>query len=245
VSGSGGLRLAGVTKRYAGTAVVDDLTLDVPPGSLTALLGPSGCGKSTTLAMVGGLVAPDAGDVLLAGRSVLTTPAERRPIATVFQKPLLFPHLDVEANVGFGLRMRGRSRAETRRLVGAMLERVELAGLGGRRVGELSGGQEQRVALARALVLDPEVLLLDEPFSQLDTSLRAGMRRLVLDLHRESGLTTVFVTHDQSEAVELADRVAVMIGGRLEGHGPPEKVYRRAESLLAARLRTVSTTSSL
>ena len=229
------LRLVGLTKRFAAVTAVDDLSLHVPAGSLTALLGPSGCGKSTTLAMVAGLLAPDAGDVTLDGRSLAPLPAERRPVATVFQKPLLFPHLDVAANVGFGLRMRRISRPVARERVQEMLDRVQLGGLGSRRVGELSGGQEQRVSLARALVLEPQVLLLDEPFSQLDAALRSEMRRLLLELHREAGLTTVFVTHDQAEAVEVADRIGVLLGGRLEGHAPPETFYRRPPSLAAAR----------
>ena len=231
----GELRLVDLTKRYGAETAVDDLSLHVPAGSLTALLGPSGCGKSTTLAMVGGLVTPDGGNVILDGHSLTGVPPERRPVATVFQKPLLFPHLDVAANIGFGLRMRRVPKDVVRGRVHEMLERVQLSGLGSRRVGELSGGQEQRVALARALVLQPRVLLLDEPFSQLDAGLRVVMRRLVLELHRVSGLTTVFVTHDQAEAVDIADRVALLLSGRLEGHATSETFYRRPPSLAAAR----------
>lgn len=229
------LTLAGLGRRYGDVTAVADLHLTLEPGSFTALLGPSGCGKSTTLSLIAGLVPPSAGDVLLDGRSLLGTAPERRPVSLVFQKPLLFPHLTVEQNVGYGLRARRTDRRTIRADVGEMLERVRLTGLGGRRVGQLSGGQEQRVALARALVLRPRLLLLDEPFSQLDADLRADMRRLVRELHDQSELTTLFVTHDQHEAVELADRVALMLEGRLAGWGSPEEFYTRPPSLAAAR----------
>jgi len=227
------LRVVG--KSFGDTVAVTRLSLDIAAGSLTALLGPSGCGKSTTLSMLAGLTEPDTGYLQFDGDSILGVPAERRGVGLVFQKPLLFPHLSVADNVGFGLRMRGvnaRSRASR---VTEMLDRVQLAGLGDRRVGELSGGQEQRVALARALVLEPKVLLLDEPFSQLDIALRARMRTLLRQLHDDSDVTTVFVTHDQAEAVEVADTVALMLDGTLAGHGTPESFYTRPESLAAAR----------
>ena len=220
---------------FGDTRAVHDLTTDIPAGSFTALLGPSGCGKSTTLAMIGGLLHPDSGDIRFDGRSQLDVPAERRPAGLVFQKPLLFPHLNVEQNVAFGLRMRRLDRGQTRDRVAAILDRVQLTAVARRRVGELSGGQEQRVALARALVLAPRVLLLDEPFSQLDATLRAEMRCLVKDLHTESGVTTVFVTHDQAEAVEVADTIALLLDGRLEGQGDPEMFYTAPPSLAAAR----------
>ena len=229
------IALTGLTKSFGGTTAVDRLSLDLVAGSFTALLGPSGCGKSTTLSMLAGLTAPDAGDIQFDQCSVLGLPAERRPVGLVFQKPLLFPHLSVADNVGFGLRMRGlRSRDRAAR-VAEMLDRVQLAGLGERRVGQLSGGQEQRVALARALVLEPKVLLLDEPFSQLDTTLRAQMRTLLRRLHDDSAITTVFVTHDQGEAVEVADSIALMLDGTLAGHGTPESFYTCPETLPAAR----------
>jgi len=229
------LALAGLTKRFGDTVAVDRLDLEVRPGTLTALLGPSACGKSTTLAMIAGLVEPDAGDVAFDGSSVLGVPPERREVGMVFQKPLLFPHLDVAANVAFGLRMRGRDRRRTRAEVATMLERVGLGPLSRRRVGELSGGQEQRVSLARALVLSPAVLLLDEPFSALDAGLRREMRALVRQLQDELAVTTVFVTHDQAEAVEIADRVALLLDGRLAGSGAPDLFYLRPPSLAAAR----------
>ncbi len=224
-----------VTKRFGATVAVDDLSLRMPPGSLTALLGPSGCGKSTTLSLLAGLQHPDSGDVRVDGVSVLAVSAERRAVALVVQKPLLFPHLSVAQNVGFGLRMARVDRRRRSRLVAEMLDRVQLPELADRRVGELSGGQEQRVALARALVLQPRVLLLDEPFSQLDTGLRVQMRALVRRLHDESDVTTLFVTHDQVEAVEVADTIALMQQGRLAGHGEPETFYQRPPSLDAAR----------
>lgn len=230
-----GINLVGLRKQFGVTTAVDGLNLEVAAGSLAALLGPSGCGKSTTLAMINGLLEPDVGDVHLDGRSVLGTPAQRRPIATVFQKPLLFPHLDVWHNVAFGLRMRRVERRQLRRRVDLALDQVQLTGLAHRRVGELSGGQEQRVSLARALVLEPRVLLLDEPFSQLDAALRAEMRSLVRQLHHLSDVTTLFVTHDQGEAVDIADTVALMVDGTLAGHGSPEMFYRRPPSLAAAR----------
>ncbi len=227
--------LTGVQKCFGRTTAVRDLTADIPAGSFIALLGPSGCGKSTTLAMISGLLQPDAGDIRFGERSQLGIPAEHRPVGLMFQKPLLFPHLNVEQNVAFGLRMRRLDRSVIRGKVAAILDRVQLSAFAQRRVGELSGGQEQRVALARALVLQPKVLLLDEPFSQLDAALRAEMRCLVRHLHDETGVTTVFVTHDQAEAVEVADTIALMLDGRLAGQGPPEIFYTAPPSLAAAR----------
>ncbi|GAC1610130.1 MAG: ABC transporter ATP-binding protein [Mycobacteriales bacterium] len=229
------VRLAGLSKRYGAVDVLRDLTLDVTPGSLVALLGPSGCGKTTTLRAVAGLIDPTAGDVLFDGRSVLAQPPERRPVAMVFQAPLLFPHVSVGDNVAFGLRMRGVRRAERRRQAEQALDRVQLGGFAGRRPSELSGGQEQRVALARALVVEPSVLLLDEPFSALDASLRTEMRDLVRQLQRDLGVTTLFVTHDQEEAVVLADRVALMLEGRLQQYAAPEAFYAAPASLAVAR----------
>ncbi len=227
--------LAGVSKSFGDTVAVDDVAVRLPAESFTALLGPSGCGKSTLLQVLAGLESADRGDVRLDGTSVLRQPAELRPVSLVFQKPTLFPHLSVAQNVGFGLRMAGWRRADTRRAVTEMLSRVRLGGLGGRRPHQLSGGQEQRVALARALVVRPRLLLLDEPFSQLDATLRAEMRSLVRELHDESGVTTLFVTHDQAEAVDVADRIALMDHGRLLGEGPPESFYTSPPSPRAAR----------
>jgi len=230
------VRLVGLSKRYGRTEVLRELTLDVSPGSLVALLGPSGCGKTTTtLRAVAGLIDPSAGDVLFDGRSVLALPPERRPVAMVFQAPLLFPHMSVGENVAFGPRMRRVGRSRRRRLAEQALDRVQLGGYADRRPGELSGGQEQRVALARALVVQPSVLLLDEPFSALDALLRAEMRELVLDLHRDLGVTTLFVTRDQEEAVVLADRIALVLDGRLQQYAEPQQFYAAPASLAVAR----------
>lgn len=229
------ITLSGLTKRFGTTTAIDDLSIEVAPGSFTAVLGPSGCGKSTTLSMIAGLLDPDAGEIRFDDLSVVGIPAERRDIGMVFQRPLLFPHLTVEQNVAFGLRMRHMGRRDIRSRVHQILERVQLGGLGPRRIGELSGGQEQRAALARALVLGPKVLLLDEPFSQLDATLRSEMRTLVRQLHEESELTTLFVTHDRHEAVEVADTIALLLDGRLECHAEPELLYVHPPSLAAAR----------
>ncbi len=226
------LRLEGVSHRYleAAQPALSDLSLEVEPGELVAFLGPSGCGKTTALKVTAGLVRPESGDVLVDGRSVLRVPPERRGAAMVFQKPLLFPHMSVEENVGFGLRMRGAPRDEARRRVREALRRVHMDGFASRPPDRLSGGQQQRVALARALVTEPRLLLLDEPFSALDAGLRAEMRTLVRDLQREGGYTTVFVTHDQEEAVVLADRIALLFDGELRMYDRPEVFYERPAS---------------
>ena len=229
--------LDGLTAGYArtGPPVLDRLDLAVEPGSVTTLLGPSGCGKTTALRCIAGLLSPRGGDVRIAGRSVLDMPPERRDVAMVFQQPLLFPHLDVAGNVGFGLRMRGLGRADVRRRVADWLDLVHLTGLEGRNPSQLSGGQAQRAALARALAVQPRVLLLDEPLSQLDVGLRGEMRDLVHRLHRELGLTTILVTHDQDEAARLSDRVALLLDGRVEQVGQPQDLYDRPATLRVAR----------
>jgi putative spermidine/putrescine transport system ATP-binding protein len=231
------LRLDGLTKAYpgAGHAAVHGLGLTLDSGTLTALLGPSGAGKTTVMKLIAGLLAPDSGAILLDDRPITALPPERRGIAMVFQNPLLFPHLTVAGNVGFGLRMRGLPPAKVAPLVGDMLDRVRLTGLGDRRPSQLSGGQQQRAALARALVLQPEVLLLDEPLSNLDPGLRDEMRQLIRALQRETGITTLVVTHDQAEAVALSDRIALLLAGRLAQHGPPEAFYRSPATPEVAR----------
>jgi len=230
------LEMESVSHRYGEDApALEDLSLAVEPGELVALLGPSGCGKTTALKVVAGLLRPTSGDVRVGGRSVVGTPPERREAAMVFQKPLLFPHMSVARNVGFGLKMRGAPREEAGGKVHEALRRVRMEGFADRAPEELSGGQQQRVALARALVTEPRLLLLDEPFSALDANLREEMRELVLRLQREGGHTTVFVTHDQEEAVVLADRIALVFDGRLQMYDRPEAFYDRPATRQVAR----------
>ena len=231
------LTLTGLTKAYpdAGQAAVQDLNLTVETGSLTALLGPSGAGKTTAMKLIAGLLTLDAGEIALDGQPITALPPERREVAMVFQSPLLFPHLTVAQNVGFGLRMRGLPRAEIAATVAAMLDRVRLTGLGDRRPSQLSGGQQQRAALARALILRPRLLLLDEPLSSLDPALRDEMRQLIRELQRETGITTLVITHDQAEAVALADQIALLLDGRIVQHDHPEAFYRRPASEAVAR----------
>jgi spermidine/putrescine transport system ATP-binding protein len=217
------VRLAGVTKRFGAVTAVDDLSLTVPAGSFFALLGPSGCGKTTTLRMIAGLEEPTAGSVMLGDEDITRLRPYRRPVNTVFQSYALFPHLDVAANVAFGLRRRGVR--DTAGQVDAMLALVQLDGLGRRRPAQLSGGQQQRVALARALINRPQVLLLDEPLGALDLTLRRRMQIELKRIQTEVGITFVHVTHDQEEAMTMADTVAVMNAGRIEQLGPPAELY--------------------
>ena len=229
--------LRALTKHYPGapTPALDELSLDLAPGSLTALLGPSGCGKTTTMRMIAGLLDPTSGDIILDGASVLTVPPERRAVVMVFQNHLLFPHLSVAENIGFGLRMQGRPAKEVAHRTDEILARVQLAGFGQRRPAELSGGQQQRVALARALILRPKVLLLDEPLSNLDAHLRAEMRGLIRDLQRETGITTLVVTHDQTEATILGDQIALLLNGKLRQIASPAAIYARPADMAVAR----------
>jgi spermidine/putrescine transport system ATP-binding protein len=217
------LVLTGVTKRFGAFTAVDDLDLTVPQGSFFALLGPSGCGKTTTLRMVAGLEEPTAGVITLGAQDITDLKPYRRPVNTVFQSYALFPHLNVADNVAFGLRRRGRKQVAEE--VGRMLELVELTDLAKRRPGQLSGGQQQRVALARALINEPQVLLLDEPLGALDLKLRRQMQLELKRIQTEVGLTFVHVTHDQEEAMTMADTIAVMNAGRIEQMGAPEELY--------------------
>jgi spermidine/putrescine transport system ATP-binding protein len=221
--GNSDLRIEGLTKRFGGFTAVDDLTLTVPAGSFFALLGPSGCGKTTTLRMVAGLEEPTAGRILLGGDDVTGLRPYKRPVNTVFQSYALFPHLSVAENVAFGLRRRGVKGVD--RQVEEMLELVELGGFGRRRPAQLSGGQQQRVALARALINNPGVLLLDEPLGALDLKLRRQMQLELKRIQTEVGITFVHVTHDQEEAMTMADTIAVMSAGRVEQLGSPEQLY--------------------
>jgi ABC-type Fe3+/spermidine/putrescine transport system ATPase subunit len=229
------LHLDGVTKRYGEVVALDDVHLDVTPGRITTLVGPSGGGKSTLLSVVAGLTAPTAGRIRLGTRDLTDVAPERRGVVLVFQDQRLFPYLTAIDDVAFGLRMRGVDRRERARRAAAMLERVGLAGLGHRRPAELSGGQRQRVALARALVLDPAVLLLDEPLGSLDPHLRDELRELVVELQRERELTTVVVTHDREEAVDVGDHLAVLLDGRLHQHATPREVVERPSTAAVAR----------
>ncbi len=223
-----------LTKRYAGNPVVNGVSLEVADGELFVLLGSSGSGKSTLLRMIAGLSEIDAGRVLLHGKDVTALPPARRGVGFVFQSYALFRGMTVAENVEFALTIRGVAKAERRRRRDELLELVGLSGLGGRMPRQLSGGQQQRVALARALAHSPEVLLLDEPFGALDAKVRAELRRTIKEIQRELGITTVFVTHDQEEAFELADRLAVLSFGRLLEVGPPEELYLRPETEFVA-----------
>jgi putative spermidine/putrescine transport system ATP-binding protein len=219
------VQLDGVCKEFDGTVVVRDVDLRATGGQLVALLGPSGCGKTTILRMIAGYLPATSGRVFLNGTDATRVPPERRNIGMVFQSYALFPHMTVAKNVAFGLRMRRSPAAEIRARVAAALELVGLAELAGRKPATLSGGQQQRVALARAIVVRPSLLLLDEPMSNLDTRLRLGMRQELRRIQRETGITSILVTHDQEEALELADVVVVLDGGRVVQQGPPREVF--------------------
>jgi iron(III) transport system ATP-binding protein len=233
-----GVTIKGLTKRYGDVAAVDGLGLHVPSGELVALLGPSGCGKTTTLRLVAGFLEPDAGEIWV-GERCLSSPAavippERRRMAMIFQSYALWPHMTVAQNVAYGLRFGGASRAERDRRVRDMLRVVQLEGYGLRYPGELSGGQQQRVAVARALVVEPEILLLDEPLSNLDANLREEMRFEIRRLHETFGITTLYVTHDQAEAMVISDRVAVLESGRIVQIGTAEELFERPRTRFVA-----------
>ncbi|MFF9014147.1 ABC transporter ATP-binding protein [Streptomyces sp. NPDC014870] len=221
------LQLRGLRRTFGSAVALDGLDLDVAPGELLALLGPSGCGKTTALRVLAGFERPDEGQVLLDGEDIVPVPANRRDTAMVFQSYSLFPHLTAADNVAFGLRMRKVRSAERRARAAELLDLVGLGGHGERFPHQLSGGQQQRVALARALALRPRLLLLDEPLSALDARVRVTLREEIRRLQLELGITTVFVTHDQEEALSMADRVAVMNGGRLEQCATPTELYER------------------
>src|SRR5690349_8719968 len=224
------LRIDAVAKKFGGVRAVDDLSLDIAAGEFFALLGPSGCGKTTLLRMLAGFEAPSDGRILLDGADISQVPPHRRPVNMMFQSYALFPHLNVEKNIGFGLRQEKLARADIAERVQAMLALVRLEGYGRRRIDQLSGGQRQRVALARALIKQPRVLLLDEPLAALDKKLRAETQFELMDLQRKLGTSFVIVTHDQDEAMTVADRIAVMDRGRLAQIGAPSEVYERPAS---------------
>ena len=233
-----GITITGLTKRFGDVAAVAGLHLAVRPGELVALLGPSGCGKTTTLRLVAGFMAPDAGEIRV-GERVLSSPGtvippERRRMAMIFQSYALWPHMTVAQNVAYGLRFAKTPRAQRNDRVDEMLRAVQLAGYGARYPGELSGGQQQRVAVARALVVEPEILLLDEPLSNLDASLREEMRFEIRRLHERFGITTLYVTHDQAEAMVISDRAAVIRNGRVVQIGAPQELFERPRTRFVA-----------
>ena len=231
------VELKDLTKTYAseGADAVQSLSLMVASQQIVALLGPSGSGKSTTLKMIAGLLRPTAGEICFDGQDMSKVPAERRSAVMVFQNHLLFPHMSVGQNIGFGMKMRGAGRQAINERVAEMLELVQLPGIEKRRPGQLSGGQQQRVALARALVTQPKVLLLDEPLSNLDAHLRDEMRELIRSIQTRFGITTIFVTHDQEEAVVLADKVALLFEGQLHQYAQPSAFYERPATERVAR----------
>jgi putative spermidine/putrescine transport system ATP-binding protein len=228
------VQLIEVTKRFGAVVAVDRMNLEIPSGSFTSLLGPSGCGKTTTLRMIAGFEQPTEGEILLAGHPIAGVPPYRRNVNTVFQHYALFPHMDVAQNVGYGLRQQKVPKADEQRRVVEALELVRLGGYGKRRTWEMSGGQQQRVALARALVNRPTVLLLDEPLGALDLKLRKEMQLELKALQREVGITFIYVTHDQEEALTMSDRLAVFNRGRIEQVGAPAEVYERPSTAFVA-----------
>jgi ABC-type sugar transport system ATPase subunit len=228
------LSLSGLTKRYGDTVVVDGVSLDVADGEFLVLLGPSGCGKTTTLRMIAGFIPPTAGAIRLGAREVTDMPPWKRNAGLVFQSYALFPHLTVAQNVAFGLEMRKATKADIAPRVTEALELVRLGGLGDRFPRQLSGGQQQRVALARALVIRPDVLLLDEPLSNLDAKLRGHMRTELAMLHERLGKTTIYVTHDQVEAMTLASRIVIFHKGHIQQVGAPSEVFNRPANLFVA-----------
>ena len=234
------VRLESVTKRFGDFVAVDDMSLEIPPGEFFSLLGPSGCGKTTTLRMIGGFEEVTEGKIFLGDTEVTDLPPFKRATNTVFQSYALFPHLSVFENIAFGLRRRGTSTKEIRHQVAFMLKLVELPGYEERRPTQLSGGQQQRVALARALVNNPQVLLLDEPLGALDLKLRKQMQIELKRIQSEIGITFIFVTHDQEEAMTMSDRIAVMRQGRIEQLGAPEELYERPATEFVAGFLGVS-----
>jgi len=230
----GTIQLVGLTKRFGEQTAVDGISMDIPGGEFFSMLGPSGCGKTTTLRMIAGFERPDSGSIVLNGQNMEHAPPHRRPVNTVFQSYALFPHLDVFNNVAFGLRRGGVDKNEVNRRTGEALELVMLNGFEKRRPSELSGGQQQRVALARALVLKPAGLLLDEPLGALDAKLRRQLQVELKALQEQVGITFIYVTHDQNEALTMSDRIAVMKDGHIEQMGGPREIYEAPETVFVA-----------
>ena len=229
------LHVSGVKKSFGSTHVLTDIHLDIKQGEFLTLLGPSGCGKTTLLRLIAGFEQPDAGAIVLDGQQMAGLPADKRPINTVFQQYALFPHMTVAQNVGYGLKIKKVPKAEIKTRVQAMLEMVQLTHLANRKPQDLSGGQQQRVAIARAVINRPKLLLLDEPLSALDHKLRLQMQSELKRLQRELGITFVFVTHDQEEALSMSDRIAVMKGGCFEQIGTPIEIYETPANLFTAK----------
>ena len=236
----GHVELVDLIKRFGDVTAVDGINLDIPQGEFFSLLGPSGCGKTTTLRLIGGFERPTSGSILLDGVDMAHTPPHKRSVNTVFQSYALFPHLNVGENVEFGLRFHDVSKDESRARVKSALELVHLSGYEQRKPNQLSGGQQQRVALARALILNPTVLLLDEPLGALDAKLRKALQIELKALQEEVGITFIYVTHDQEEALTMSDRLAVMSNGKIEQVGPPKRVYEEPESVYVADFLGVS-----
>jgi putative spermidine/putrescine transport system ATP-binding protein len=234
------VNLTNIVKRFGDVTAVHQMSLDIPDGSFVTLLGPSGCGKTTTLRMIAGLLDPSEGDITIMGRRINDVPIHKRNLGLVFQNYALFPHKTVAENVAFGLKYRSVSRADIQTKVREALELVQLPDVGERYPRALSGGQQQRIALARAIVVQPDVLLLDEPLSALDANLREDMRVELKRIQHQIGITTVFVTHDQSEALAMSDRIVVMSNGRVEQVGAPEEVYNTPASEFVSRFLGIS-----
>ncbi len=228
------IRIEGLVKTFGSVKALDGISLTVEPGEIFFLLGPSGCGKTTLLRTIAGFCEPDAGRVFFGDRDVTSLPPHRRDAGMVFQSYALWPHKTVAGNVAFGLEERRLPRAEIRRRVGEALDAVRMSALADRRIAQLSGGQQQRVALARALVVRPQALLLDEPLSNLDAKLRIEMRAEIRRVCKEAGLTAIYVTHDQKEALSISDRMAILDAGRIAQTGRPEDIYRRPHSRMVA-----------
>jgi spermidine/putrescine ABC transporter ATP-binding subunit len=222
------VRFKGIEKRFGDLVAVQPMDLDIPEGAFVTLLGPSGCGKTTLLRMLAGLETPTRGDIYIKGQRINDTPIHKRNLGMIFQNYALFPHKTIFDNVAFGLKYRGASKAQIKEKVEKALETVRLPGVGNRMPSQLSGGQQQRIALARAIVIEPDVLLMDEPLSALDENLREDMRREIDNLQMELGVTTLFVTHDQREALSMSDKVVVMKDGYIQQQGEPEEVYNNS-----------------
>jgi ABC-type Fe3+/spermidine/putrescine transport system ATPase subunit len=225
------VKLVNLSKNFDGKNVLDNINLTIEEGQLVSLLGPSGCGKSTTLKLIAGLINPDGGDILFNNNSIINIPTEKRDAVIVFQDYLLFPHMNVYDNIDFGLKMRKENKNIRKEKVNKIIELVKLNGYEKKYPSELSGGQKQRVAIARSLVINPKVLLLDEPFSNLDIRLRDDMREFVLDIQKKLNITTILVTHDKEEALIMSDKVAIMLDGKIKQFGTPNDIYERPVSI--------------